>query len=90
MADNKLLDEVFHYVVTAMVESGQAPHYTGIAGTFSVGTEQGKALLHDLIATGVPGWVHPGTDLLASMGPFNNLPTHYRISVDGEQRWFGQ
>ena len=27
---------------------------------------------------------------LASSAPFNSLPTQYRISVDGEQKWFGQ
>ena len=90
MAETRLLDELYHYILTTLVEKGQAPHYTEIARTFSVTPEEGKALQHDLIATGVPGWLHPGTELLASLGPFNNLPTHYRITVDGQQRWFGQ
>ena len=37
-----------------------------------------------------PGWMHPDTDLIASFPPFNNQPTQYRISVDGEQKWFAQ
>ena len=28
--------------------------------------------------------------LMASFPPFNNQPTQYRISVDGEQKWFAQ
>ena len=90
MADIKQMDELYHYVLTTMVQKGQAPHYTEIAKTFSVSPEEGKSLQHDLIATGVPGWLHPDTELLASLGPFNNLPTHYRISVEGRQLWFGQ
>jgi len=90
MADIKLMDEVYHCVISSFVEKGSAPHFTDLARTFSVKPEEGKVLLHDLLATGVPGWAHPDTDLLASLGPFNNLPTMYRISVDGEQRWYGQ
>ena len=90
MADNKLLDELYHYLLKAIVQTGQAPHYTEIATTFSVGMEEGKALQRDLIATGVPGWLHPDTELLASLAPFNIIPTHYRRSVEGRQLWFGQ
>ena len=30
------------------------------------------------------------TDYIASFPPLNNLPTQYRITVRGEQRWFAQ
>src|SRR2546429_7457270 len=36
------------------------------------------------------GWLHPETDYIASFPPLNNLPTQYRISARGEQRWFAQ
>ncbi len=90
MAEPKQMDEVYHFVMTTMVERGQAPHYTEIGRAFSVAPEAGKSLLHELLTTGVPGWAHPDTDLLATLGPFSNLPTHYRISVAGSQKWFGQ
>lgn len=90
MTDIKLMDEVYHHVMTSFTKSGQAPHFTELAKSFSVPPEEGKGLLHQMLATGVPGWVHPGTDLLASLGPFNNLPTMYRITVEGEQKWFAQ
>jgi hypothetical protein len=35
-------------------------------------------------------WLYPGTDLIASVAPFNNLPNQYRIGADGRQGWFGQ
>jgi hypothetical protein len=39
---------------------------------------------------GIPGWLHPHTDYIASFAPFNNLPTQYRITIEGQQKWFGQ
>ena len=36
------------------------------------------------------GWLHPETDYVASFPPLNNLPTQYRVTVRGEQKWFAQ
>ena len=33
-------------------------------------------------------WLHPDTDYIASFPPLNNLPTQYRVTVRGAQRWF--
>ena len=91
MADTKVLDETFDFIMQTFIKRGDAPHYTEIAKKFDVSPEKGKSLLHDLINTGImPMWLHPGTDLIASFAPFNNLPTQYRISVEGKQKWFGQ
>jgi hypothetical protein len=38
----------------------------------------------------VAGCIHPETDYIASFPPLNNLPTQYRVTVRGEQRWFAQ
>ena len=40
--------------------------------------------------SGIAGWLYPRTDHIVSFAPFNNLPTHYRITIDGRQKWFGQ
>lgn len=90
MSDAARLDETYHYIATVFVQRGQAPHFTEIAAHFSLPTEEGKRRLHDLMALSLPNWLFPGTDLIASFAPFNNLPTQYRISVEGEQRWFAQ
>ncbi len=91
MTETTKLDKIFHYVMETFVNRGYGPHYTEIANEFSVKPDEGKALLHDLIHTGVmPMWVYPGTDLLVSFAPFNNLPTQYRITVEGRQKWFAQ
>ncbi|KPK90096.1 MAG: hypothetical protein AMJ94_10280 [Deltaproteobacteria bacterium SM23_61] len=38
----------------------------------------------------IPAWLFPGTDYIVSFAPFNNLPTQYRLTIDGQQKWFGQ
>ena len=90
MADLELLDKGYFAIMSRVVETGQAPHYTELATELGLEMEEGRLLLHDLIATGIPAWVHPGTDFIASFPPFNILPTQYRITIDSQQKWFGQ
>jgi hypothetical protein len=85
-----LLDRTFHIIMRRMVEIGQAPHFTEIAANLGVSMEEGRQALHALIGIGFGGWLYPGTDLIVSMAPFNNLPNQYRITIDGQQKWFGQ
>ena len=89
--DRQQLDRAFHFIMETFVHRGYGPHYTEIAKRFGVTPNEGKALLHDVIDTRVmPMWLYPGTDLLMSFAPFNNLPNQYRITVNGQQKWFGQ
>lgn len=91
MTDTHQLDRTYHYILETFVKRGNAPHYTEIAAHSSVPPEEGKRLLHELMdGSKMPVWLYPGTDLIASFAPFNNLPTQYRITVDGEQKWFAQ
>jgi len=90
MNEPSMLDRTFHIVMKRMVQTGQAPYYTEIASEMKIPVEDGRKVLHDLFAAGIPGWLFPGTDLITSFAPFNNLPTQYRITIDGQQKWFGQ
>lgn len=90
MTDTSQLDQTYHFIMRHFVETGQAPHYTDIAAEFSVSPVDGKRLLHEVMAVGLPNWLYPETDLIVSFAPFNNLPTHYRVTVDGDQKWFAQ
>ena len=83
-------DRTFHIIIKRMVETGQAPHYTELASELGVTPEEGKKALHDLFVPGFPGWLFPNTDYIASFAPFSQLPTQYRITVGGQQKWFGQ
>jgi hypothetical protein len=88
--DVKTLDRVFHAIMSRLVETGHAPHYAELARALGRPPEETRLSIHAIFDRGYPGWVHPGTDLIASFPPFNSLPTGYRISVGGVQKWFGQ
>ena len=90
MPDAQQLDQTYDFILQTFVQRGQAPHFTEIAQAFSLPPEQGKQRLHDLMAAGLPNWLFPDTDLITSFAPFNNLPTHYRVSIGGQQKWFAQ
>jgi hypothetical protein len=90
MDDQGMLNRSFHVIMKRMVETGQAPHYTELAHELGLSVEEGRKALHALFESGIPGWLFPSTSLIASFAPFNNLPTQYRITVDSQQKWFGQ
>jgi hypothetical protein len=90
MSNPTMLDRTFHVIMKRMVESGQAPFYTELAAALGLSVKEGRKVLHDLFSSGIPGWLYPRTDLIVSFAPFNNLPTQYRITIDGQQKWFGQ
>ncbi|WP_428118397.1 organomercurial lyase [Candidatus Poriferisodalis sp.] len=83
------LDSAYAAIMREIVATGVAPHYAELAQTLGVEPMRAKAVIARIIDL-TPGWLHPGTDWIASFPPFNNQPTQYRVSVDGEQRWFAQ
>lgn len=90
MSEQSPMDKVFNIIMQRMMENGQAPHYTEIADAMDVPVEEGRKMLHELFSPGFPGWLFPNTDYIGSFPPFSNLPTQYRITVDGQQKWFAQ
>lgn len=87
--DVAVLDRAYHSIMTTIIETAHAPHYTDVARTLGVTPDAGRDIMHELCAV-TPGWMHPGTDWLASFPPFNVQPTQYRITVDDRHGWFGQ
>jgi len=91
MAEPTLMDKTYSIILKGFVETGQAPHYTEIAADLGVTPKEGRQALRKLFSIrGFAGWLFPKVDTVVSMAPFNNLPTQYRITIDGEQKWFGQ
>ena len=90
MTQPSQLDKTYFFILKRMVETGQAPFYTEIATELGVSVEEGRKALHGLFRAGIPGWLFPNTDYIVSFAPFNNLPTQYRITIDGQQKWFAQ
>ncbi|MCP4222174.1 MAG: hypothetical protein GY773_02385 [Actinomycetia bacterium] len=89
MADLELLDRGYATIMGRIVESGEAHHFTELASELGMELEAAREMVHDLVAM-TPGWVHPGTDLIASFPPFNLQPTQYHVTVDGRPGWYAQ
>jgi hypothetical protein len=90
MTGTTKLDKTFQIILKHFMETGQAPHYTEIASELDVPMEEARKVLHELFSPEFPGWLFPNTDYICSFPPFSNLPTQYRITIDGQQKWFGQ
>jgi hypothetical protein len=91
MAEPELLARMYHAIIGRLVRDGRAPHYTELASTLDLSPDEARDALHDLGGVGIPGfWLHPDTDYVVAFAPFSNLPTQYLISVEGEQKWYGQ
>ena len=90
MAEPTTLDKTYHFIMKRLVETGKAPFFTEVAEALGVSIEEGRKAVQALFSELIPGWVFPKTDFIVSLAPFNNLPNQYPITVDGEQKWFGQ
>jgi hypothetical protein len=90
MFDLNMLDRAYSNTMQGFITTGRAPHYTELATALGLSMEEGRQLLRELMQSGIPAWQHPGTDYVVSFAPFHNLPTQYRISIDGQQKWFAQ
>jgi len=84
------LDRIYCIIRDHFKEAGQAPHYTELAREMGVTPDEGRLALHALMDSPFPCWLHPGTDYIGSFPPFSNIPTQYRISVGGMDKWFAQ
>ena len=90
MATAEALDKSFHFIMSRMVERGGAPHYTDLATALGCSVEEARQTLRDLMQTGYPGLLYPGTDQIVWFPPLSALPTQYRIAVDGTPGWYAQ
>jgi hypothetical protein len=90
MNESNQLDRIFQFIMKQMIKTGQAPHYTEIAAEMDMPVEEARNALHALYSPGFPGWLLPNTDYICSFPPFSNLPTQYRITIEGRQNWFAQ
>ena len=87
MADAETLDKAYQIIITRLVETGQAPHYTELAAEMGCATEEGRQIVHDLAGgTGGAIRLNPDTDWIATVRPFSLIPPPFNISVDGEQK----
>lgn len=90
MSETSELDRTYNFIRDHFKETGSAPHFTELARGLEVSVEEGRLMMHALVESPFPSWFHPGTEWIGSFPPFSSIGNQYRISVDGERKWFAQ
>ncbi len=90
MEEATMVQRTYTAVVEHFVRTGRAPHYTELAGILGLTPEQARQLEHRAAESAVACWFVKDTDYVESWAPFSNVPTHYLITIDGAQKWYGQ
>lgn len=85
-----LVQRAYTAVVEHFVKTGRAPHYTELAGTLGVPVEEARQLQHKAAESSIACWFVKDTDIVESWAPFSNVPTNYMVTINGEQKWYGQ
>ena len=85
------LDKTFHLIIEKFIATGQAPNHKEIADELGLTVPEGKKILRKLFSPlSFPGWLDPKTDNIASFAPFANSPNRHRVTIENEQKWYGQ
>lgn len=86
----QVLSQMYHAIMLGFVRDGRVPHYTDLARQLGLRIEDARQTLHKLMDMGLPIWLAPNTDYIASFAPFSSIPTQYLVTVDKQQRWYAQ
>lgn len=92
MSSHNMIQRTYTTILEHFVATGRAPHYTELAETLDVSVDEARELQRGA-ASAAPiasCWLAHDTDIIESWAPFSNVPTHYLISVNGVQKWYGQ
>ena len=90
MEETALVQRAYTAVVEHFVKTGRAPHYTELAATLGVPPEEARQVQHKAAESSIACWCVKETDYVESWAPFSNVPTHYLVTIKGEQKWYGQ
>jgi len=90
MADEKLIQQAYTAILEHFVRTGRAPHYTELADVLGLSPDEARDLQLSASEAGGGCWFIHDTDYIESWAPFSNVPTHHLVTVEGEQKWYGQ
>ena len=93
MSDSEIIQRAYTAILQHFVDTGRAPHYVELADVLDIDVNAARKLVHETATTASPvggSWLSHDTDNIESWAPFSNVPTHYLITVDGVQKWYGQ
>ncbi len=93
MSDRSTFQRAYTTIVQHFVDTGRAPHYGELADLLEIDVNAARELQRAVATDAAPvagSWLAHDTDNIESWAPFSNVPTHYLITVDGVQKWYGQ
>jgi hypothetical protein len=90
MAESTLVQKAYTAVVKHLIRTGRAPHYTELAETLGLKPDDARDVQRKAAEAAIACWLVQDTDYIESWAPFSNVPTHYLVTVEGEQKWYGQ
>lgn len=95
MTSPDLVQLTFTETLKGLMATGRAPHYVELARVLGVEPDEARRLQHAAAETAnregaAACWMAADTDYVEAWAPFSNLPTHHRITIDGQQKWYGQ
>ena len=88
--DKTMVQTTYTTIMQHFIEHGRAPHFTQLASMMSMTIEEARLHQAEAARLGVGCWLAHDTDLIESWAPFHNIPTQYKITINGEQKWYGQ
>jgi hypothetical protein len=90
MEQTELVQRAYTAVIRHFIKAGRAPHYTELAEILKLGPEEARQVQHRAADSALACWFVQDTDYVESWAPFSNVPTNYLITINGEQKWYGQ
>ena len=90
MTEASLVQRAYTTVLKHFVQTGRAPHYTELAEALGVTPDEANRLQRAAAQASVGCWFAEGTDYIESWAPFSNIPTQYLLTIEGQQKWYGQ
>ncbi len=90
MEETTLVQRAYTAVAEHFVKTGRAPHYTELGATLGLTPDEAREVQHKAADSSIACWFVKDTDYVESWAPFSNVPTHYLVTIDGQQKWYGQ
>jgi hypothetical protein len=90
MEESTLVQKAYTAVVQHFVKTGRAPHYTELGAILGLSPEEARLAQHRAADSALACWFVRDTDYVESWAPFSNVPTNYLITIEGNQKWYGQ
>ncbi len=90
MDKTTLVQRAYTTVLEQLIKTGRAPHYTELGNILGLRPDEAKQAQRAAAESSIGCWFVQDTDYVESWAPFSNVPTHYLVTIEGEQKWYGQ